>query len=147
MDQLISIIKLASARSVWRGLGYHEQGHVKQLAIHGSAPDALMEGNAEEPYQIHVNIEHAKQSTCTRPFVHGSHKMCKHMVATVFSAIPGQVEAFRREVEHADRAYEEAERNRLAALWREVRSLNKAELQQRYFDALLEIDDLRHTRW
>lgn len=147
MEQLISVIKLASARSIWRGLDYHEQGRVKQLAIHGSTLDAMVEGTADAPYQVRVDTEHARRSTCTCPFVQGNHKICKHMVATVFSAIPGQVEAFYREVELADRAYEEAEKRRLDALWRDVCSLKKSELQRLYFEALLEIDSLRHSRW
>lgn len=69
------------------------------------------------------------------------------MVATVFSAIPGQVDAFRGEVERAELERQREEQAHRDELWRYVKGLKKDELRERLFDALLELEERRRDWW
>ena len=146
--KLFSIVRMASAASIWRGLDYYEQGHVRNLRPSGDdAFDAEVTGTTPQPYRVHVDIAHVRQSSCTCPHAAGTKRICKHMVATVFAAHPEQVEAFRYEVEQEELAYEREERARREELWRHVKSLTKDELRKQLFDALIELEERRSSWW
>lgn len=89
--QLLSILRMASGASLWRGLDYVEQGRVKNLRPDGKgAFDAEVEGSANLPYTVHVDTAHVRQSYCDCPHAAGTRRICKHMVATVFAAYPSR---------------------------------------------------------
>lgn len=146
--ELFSIVRMASAASIWRGLDYYERGHVHNLRASGNdAFDAEVAGTASQPYRVHVDIAHVRQSSCTCPHAAGTRRICKHMVATVFAAHPEQVEAFRYEVEQEELAYEREEQAHREELWRHVKSLTKDELRKQLFDALIELEERRSSWW
>lgn len=146
--ELFSIIRMASVASIWRGLDYWEAGCVRDLRPSGGdAYDAEVTGTAPEPYRVHVDITHVRQSSCTCPYAAGTRRICKHMVATVFAAHPEQVDVFRYEVEQEELAYEQEQQAHREELWRQVRSLTKDELRRRLYEALLELEERRSSWW
>lgn len=145
--QLLSILRMASGASLWRGLDYVEQGRVKNLRPVGKgAFDAEVEGSANLPYTVHVDTAHVRQSYCDCPHAAGTRRICKHMVATVFAAYPQQIDAFKWEVDQAELEYRREEEAHLAELIRYVNSLKKDELRKALLDALIELEE-RCDRW
>ena len=145
--QLLSILRMTSGASLWRGLDYVEQGRVKNLRPAGEgAFDAEVEGSANLPYTVHVDAAHVRQSYCDCPHAAGTRRICKHMVATVFAVHPQQIDAFKWEVEQAELEYKREEEAHLAELVRYVNSLKKDGLRKALLDALIELEE-RHDRW
>ena len=128
--QLLSILRMASGVSLWRGLDYLEQGRVKNLRPDGKGVfDAEVEGTANLPYTVHVDTMHVRQSYCDCPHAAGTRRSCKHMVATVFAVYPQQIDAFKWGVEQEDLACQREEAAHRAELVRYVNSLKKDELR------------------
>lgn len=103
----MSIRTAASARSAWRGYEYYTGGRVcfaaKLDAVHyGGA----VSGSEANPYEVVIDLEHPKRSTCSCPFANGR-KVCKHMVAVFFAAFPDAAKQYKAEI---DQAIKEAER-------------------------------------
>ncbi len=135
--QLLSILRMASGASLWRGLDYVEQGRVKNLRPGGEGVfDAEVDGTANLPYTVHVDTVHVRQSHCDCPHAAGTKRICKHMVATVFTAYPQQVDAFKWEVEQEELAFQREEEAHRAELVRYVNSLKKDELREALLAAL-----------
>lgn len=59
--QLLSIVRMASGASMWRGYDYWQEGRVRDLRAAGEdAWDAAVEGTAAEPYRVHVDVAHPR---------------------------------------------------------------------------------------
>ncbi|MDM8274796.1 SWIM zinc finger family protein [Enorma phocaeensis] len=108
--------------------------------------DAEVEGTANLPYTVHVDTVHVRQSHCDCPHAAGTKRICKHMVATVFTAYPQQVDAFKWEVEQEELAFQREEEAHRAELVRYVNSLKKDELREALLAALIELEE-RQDRW
>lgn len=148
MQQLLSILRMASGASLWRGLDYAEQGRVEDLTSTGpGAYDAWVQGTQDQPYFVHVDTAHVRQSSCTCPHAKGTKRICKHMVATVFTAYPAQIDAFKWEVEQEELAMQREEEEHRAELVRYVNSLKKDELRKALLDALIELEERRDRWW
>lgn len=141
---------VASAASVWRGYEYWQDGsRVSGIRRNDDGTiSAFVQGAANEPYCVRIDLAHPKKSTCTCPFAEGRYVICKHMVALYFTAVPGAGETFMREVEAEQRAAEEKDRERREEIAAYVRTLTKAQLQEELINALLEIAELEQSqRW
>ena len=139
---------VASAASVWRGYEYWQDGS-RVSGIHRNDDgtiSALVQGTADEPYRVCIDLAHPKKSTCTCPFAEGRYVVCKHMVALYFTAVPGAGEAFMHEVEAEQRTAEEWNRERREEIASYVHTLTKAQLQEELISALLEIDELEQNQ-
>ena len=68
----MSLIGVASADSVWRGMEYYED---KMVALWNEAADGtydgVVEGSNGNSYVVHVDKIHPRKSTCTCPFADG----------------------------------------------------------------------------
>lgn len=96
-----------SNKSRWRGLDYYREHKV--LAVHEVEPriyEGQVSGSEGAIYDVRIDIDHPKRSTCTCPFASGRYVVCKHEVAAYFEAIPGSAEQFERDVELAQQQYE-----------------------------------------
>ena len=121
----MSLIGVASADSVWRGMEYYED---KMVASWNEAADGtydgVVEGSNGNSYVVHVDKIHPRKSTCTCPFADGRRVVCKHMIALYFTAEP-----------------------KAADLRKYVNSLKKRELQMQLYDALVELEEIKNRRW
>lgn len=148
MTKALSIIRIASAASLWRGLEYSREGRVVGLVSRGDGVfDAEVRGNGSAPYRVHVDTRHVHSSTCTCPFVQGNKKICKHMLATVFAAMPDQIDALNALVEQDRREAEAWEEEHRRELWARVMRLKKSELQRQLYQAWLELEDRQRNGW
>jgi len=100
----MGLIDLASSNSLWRGIDYYQSKNVKKIKkISDDEYDSIVSGTKE--YNVHIDINHPRKSTCTCPFAAGRRVICKHMVATFFTIYPEEAERIIKE----EQEYEEAE--------------------------------------
>lgn len=144
----MSLIGVASADSVWRGMEYYEDKMVASWneAANGTY-DGVVEGSNGNSYVVHVDKIHPRKSTCTCPFAEGRRVVCKHMIALYFTAEPKVAEDFKKQVENWEREEEERAKQHYDDLRKYVNSLKKRELQIQLYDALVELEEIKNRRW
>ena len=100
----MGLIDLASSNSLWRGVDYYQSKNVKKIKkISDDEYNSIVSGTEE--YNVHIDINHPRKSTCTCPFAAGRRVICKHMVATFFTIYPEEAERIIKE----EQEYEEVE--------------------------------------
>lgn len=83
----MALIDLASSNSLWRGIDYFESNKVKEVEkINDNEYKSIVSGNSD--YNVFINLNHPRKSTCSCPFAEGRRVICKHMVATYFKIYP-----------------------------------------------------------
>ena len=81
----MGIISLASGSSCWRGLDYYKEKRVVELnKINENEYSSIVKGTNN--YNVHLDIEHPRKSSCNCPLTNGKRIICKHIVATYFTA-------------------------------------------------------------
>lgn len=100
----MGLIDLASSNSLWRGVDYYQSKNVKKIKkISDNEYNSIVSGT--EKYNVHIDINHPRKSTCTCPFAAGRRVICKHMVATFFTIYPEEAQRIIKE----EQEYEEVE--------------------------------------
>ena len=83
----MALIDLASSNSLWRGIDYFESNKVKEIEkINDNEYKSIVSGSSD--YNVFINLNHPRKSTCSCPFAEGRRVICKHMVATYFKIYP-----------------------------------------------------------
>ena len=142
----MGMIELASGASVWRGLDYFEEKKVLDWKETDVAQyDGTVQGSSI--YQVHLDIEHPRRSTCNCPFAQGRRVICKHMMAMYFTIWPQAAEDFLKQVDEWEKEEEKEKEAHIEEIKRYVKSLSKAELQEKYLEALLELEERRDRYW
>ncbi len=102
----MSIISVASGSSCWRGLDYYKNKKITNLKkINDYEFIGTAIGNSN--YNIYLNMSHPRKSTCTCPLANGKRIICKHIVATFFTAFPKEAKNFEKEQERLQEEYED----------------------------------------
>lgn len=144
----MGLIEMASGSSVWRGMDYYERKMVCSWKKSGEeAYDGVVSGSEGNKYSVHIDKVHPRKSSCNCPFAEGRRVICKHMIALLFTAEPKTAEDFLRQVEKWEQEEKERERLHYKELREYVNSLSKKELQERLYDALVELEDIRNRYW
>ena len=144
----MGLIEMASGSSVWRGMDYYERKMVCSWKKSGEeAYDGVVSGSEGNKYSVHIDKVHPIKSSCNCPFAEGRRVICKHMIALLFTAEPKTAEDFLRQVEKWEQEEKERERLHYKELREYVNSLSKKELQERLYEALVELEDIRNRYW
>lgn len=144
----MGLIEMASGNSVWRGMDYYERKMVCSWKKSGDeAYDGVVSGSEGNKYSVHIDKVHPRKSSCNCPFAEGRRVICKHMIALLFTAEPKAAKDFLRQVEEWEQEEKERERLHDKELREYVNSLSKKELQERLYDALVELEDIRNRYW
>lgn len=144
----MGLIEMASGNSVWCGMDYYERKMVCSWKKSGEeAYDGVVSGSEGNKYSVHIDKVHPRKSSCNCPFAEGRRVICKHMIALLFTAEPKTAEDFLRQVEKWEQEEKERERLHYKELREYVNSLSKKELQERLYDALVELEDIRNRYW
>ncbi len=144
----MGLIEMASGSSVWRGMDYYERKMVCSWKKSGEeAYDGVGSGSEGNKYSVHIDKVHPRKSSCNCPFAEGRRVICKHMIALLFTAEPKTAEDFLRQVEKWEQEEKERERLHYKELREYVNSLSKKELQERLYEALVELEDIRNRYW
>ena len=143
----MGLIETASANSVWRGMDYYEAKKVISWEKTGTfAYDGVVSGSEGNKYIVHIETNHPRRSTCNCPFTEGRRVVCKHMIALYFTAVPNAADDFLRQVEEWEAEEQEREKQHYEDLRKYVNQLSKAELRERLYDALVELEE-RDNYW
>ena len=143
----MGLIETASANSVWRGMDYYEAKKVISWEKTGTfAYDGVVSGSEGNKYIVHIETNHPRRSTCNCPFAEGRRVVCKHMIALYFTAVPNAADDFLRQVEKWEAEEQEREKQHYEDLRKYVNQLSKAELRERLYDALVELEE-RDNYW
>lgn len=110
----LKLVHLASQSSFSRGLDYYKnKAVVNSERVDEGVFVGKVRGSNQKYYDVTINIDHPRQSTCTCPFAKGRRVICKHMVALYFTYFPDQAksifEAWEAEELEKERRYQEIE--------------------------------------
>lgn len=134
----MGLLECASSASLFRGHDYYENKKVKNLTeISAGVFAADVAGTASEPYTVKIDITHPRKSTCNCPHANGKRIVCKHMIATYFTAYPEEAVRFYQEYMKAREDEEKWEEEILDRVQECVCSMKKGELQQTLLELLL----------
>ena len=144
----MGLIEMASGNSVWCGMDYYERKMVCSWKKSGEETyDGVVSGSEGNKYSVHIDKMHPRKSSCNCPFAEGRRIICKRMIALLFTAEPKAAKDFLRQVEEWEQEEKERERLHYKELSEYVNSLSKKELQERLYDALVELEDIRNRYW
>lgn len=101
----MGIISLASGSSCWSGLNYYKEKRVVELnKINENEYSSIVKGTNN--YNVHLDIEHPRKSSCNCPLANGKRIICKHIVATYFTAFSNEAVSFEEEQNRLQEEYE-----------------------------------------
>lgn len=141
----MGLIEIASNNSVWRGMDYYNNKKVVSWkTLKKGVYEGMVSGSEGNMYAVHIDTEHPRKSFCNCPFADGRRVVCKHMIALYFTAEPKVAKDFLKKVEKWEAEEEERERQHYEDLRKYVNSLSKTELQERLFDAMVQLEERRN---
>ena len=123
----MGIIALASGDSCWRGLDYYKNKKVTKLnKINENEYLSVVKGTKN--YNVYLDIEHPIKCTCDCPLANGKRIICKHIVATYFSAIPEEATNFEKEQIRLQEEYEKEQENEYDEVIKYLNKMSRKEL-------------------
>ncbi len=123
----MGIISSASGSSCWRGLDYYKTKKVKDVKkISDIEYTSIVSGN--KVYNVYLNLKNPRKSTCNCPLADGKRIICKHIVATYFSVVPGSAKEFESEQNRLQEEYEEYQENEYKNAIKFINKMSKKEL-------------------
>ena len=133
----MGLIDLASSNSLWRGIDYYQSKNVKKIKkISDDEYNSIVSGTEE--YNVHIDINHPRKSTCTCPFATGRRVICKHMVATFFTIYPEEAERIIKEEQEYEEAEERLFEEHLKEVKEYVNGLTDDEVRTALIDKLMD---------
>ena len=133
----MGMLQIASYNSYWRGLDYFECKQVKKLTrLSEFVYDAQVEGT--KLYNVLIDVNHPRKSTCTCPHAAGKSIICKHKVAVYFSIFLEEAQKarderneYRRELEEREKEYDRKVEEQRESIKKYVDSLSENEVRNR----------------
>lgn len=123
----MGIISMASGNSCWRGLYYFKDKKVIKLRkINDKEYTSIVNGTKN--YNVYLNLEHPRKSTCDCPLAKGKRLICKHIVATYFSAMPEEATNFENEQDRLQEEYEKYQEEIYDKVIKYINKMSKNEL-------------------
>ena len=133
----MGLIDLASSNSLWRGIDYYQSKNVKKnKKISDDEYNSIVSGTEE--YNVHIDINHPRKSTCTCPFADGRRVICKHMVATFFTIYPEEAERIIKEEQEYEEEEERLFEEHLEEVREYVNGLTEDEVRALLIDKLMD---------
>ena len=133
----MGLINLASSNSLWRGVDYYQSKNVKKIKkISDDEYNSIVSGTEE--YNVHIDINHPRKSTCTCPFADGRRVICKHMVATFFAIYPEEAERIIKEEQEYEEEEERLFEEHLEEVREYVNGLTEDEVRALLIDKLMD---------
>lgn len=142
----MSIITVASGKSVWRGYDYFLQGKV--VSVENTAEDqfeGIVSGSNGALYSVMINAKHVRKSHCNCPHATGR-VVCKHMVAMFFAVFPEEARKYKKWRESYEQELEEEQQrmeNRESRIYEYVCSLSAEQAHDLILVLLNELPDWR----
>ena len=142
----MGLLDIASGNSFWRGYDYFKEGNVLNLErIDDHKYKGQVIGSGNDPYDVVIDLEHPKRSTCTCPHAEGTRRVCKHKVALYFSLYPEAAEKALKEAAEWEAEEEKCWQDECKEIERYVNSLSKQQLREELLWRI--IDEKERRRW
>ena len=132
----MSLISLASGKSLWRGYEYYKDNRVYYKS---NKSDTEIEGKVVgngKTYTVSIDTEHPRKSKCNCPHADGKRIICKHMVALYFATFPKEAEGYYNEVIAYEEEQERQEQELDFKISVYLNKLSKDELKDLVYDLL-----------
>ncbi len=89
----MGLLNCASRYSVWHGYDYYKNKRVESLIKYSDCDfSGVVKGTKK--YEVKINAEHPRKSSCNCPRANGKRTICKHMIALYFAAFPEEAEKY-----------------------------------------------------
>lgn len=125
----MSIISMASGASCWRGLDYYKDKKIRNLKkINDYEYTSCAFGTNN--YDIYLNVLHPRKSTCNCPLAKGKRIICKHIVATFFTAFPNEAKMFKENQEKLQEEYLDYQADLYKKVKEYIHSMSKKDLAE-----------------
>lgn len=142
--------ELSSYKSLWRGYNYYIQGKVVEVKkLSNDEFDVKVSNDENKIYNIHLDVNHPRKSTCNCPHADGRRIICKHMVASYFTIFPEEAKEYIEEVERYEKEEEERYQNslklqeeRIKDIKKYVNKLSKNELKEKLIEYIIDSEFL-----
>lgn len=139
----MGLLEIASNNSFWRGIDYFERGKILSAKrIDDFHYEGRIAGSENNIYDVAIDLEHPKKSTCNCPHAEGSRVVCKHKVALYLYFFPDEAKEAIREAEEYEEEEELRREELLEELERYVYSLSPAQLREELLFRLMEEEGL-----
>lgn len=129
----MGMLEIASYNSYRRGLDYFESKLVKKL---NRLNEFIYEVEGTDNYNVRIDVNHPRKSTCTCPHASGKSNICKHKVAVYFSIYPEEAQkaidernAYRKELEEREKEYDRKVEEHRESLKKYIDSLSEKEVR------------------
>lgn len=134
----MSVLTTASGKSLWFGYEYYLEKRVKGIEQIGKDEYiGKVCGSENNVYDVKINVERLRKSSCNCPHANGRRVVCKHIVALYFALFPNEAKEYIKLVEENERKLEEREERRYQDIVKYVKSLSKIELQEKLIDYIV----------
>ena len=134
----MGLIDLASGASLWRGYDYYTGKKVlRHKKINDNTYSGKVSGSGKD-YDVTINLEHPRTSTCACPHANGKRIVCKHMVALYFAVFPKEAERLYKEAVKAEQEEEERQVKLENALAKHISKMKKEDLQNALWQLLMD---------
>ena len=147
-------INLGSYNSQFRGLDYFEEKKVIEYEkVNSNQYKSKVKGSYGSVYDVMIDVDHPRRSTCNCEHANGRRVVCKHMIATYFTVFPFKVQEFHDDLERMNHEYEEEMQRRRDEREKQVKeyvnSLSAKEVRKELIRLLMEEYDesINHNYW
>lgn len=123
----MGVIKSASSSSWWRGLEYYKKDKVIDLNKI-SEKEYTSKVIGTEKYNVYLNLEHVRKSTCNCSLANGKRIICKHIVATYFKVFLKEAINFEKEQEKLEKEYVNYQEKLYKKTKKYIRSMSRKDL-------------------
>lgn len=142
----MSLLSVASGTSQWRGYEYFKN---KKVIASKNVAEGEFEGTVkgENEYQVKIDINHPRKSTCSCPLTNGRRLVCKHMVALYFSVFPKEAETCYEQVIEWEEQEEKRQEDLQQKVIEYVKKMRKEDLQNELLNILFDSPDWVYDRF
>lgn len=92
----MGLLQLCSGNSSSRGYDYYKEKRVLSFSkVDDEEFIGEIKGSGNNIYNVKINIDHPRKSSCNCPFAYGTRKICKHMVALYFTCLPKEADKYK----------------------------------------------------
>lgn len=144
----MKLLNSSSYASISRGYDYAISDQVLLVdKVTDTSFDGLVRGSKEAPYNVHIDIEKIRRSTCDCPFTQGNKKICKHMIAVYFVAFPEELKKYELEVIISEQLAEDFRNEQEKRLLKVISKFKKHELKEVLIGLLMLGPDWQYDRF
>ena len=139
----MGLLDLASGNSYFRGYYYFKEGRVKEYRQEGTKQyTGVVDGSESNEYEVCLDLEHPKKSTCTCPHADGTRRVCKHKVALYFTLFPEEAEEAERLIREWEEEQERKEADEYNRIVEYVESLSEEQLKEELIEYMVRDKEL-----